>query len=163
MPHGSLLPYAEEHFEGDQPSQAESDLETEVDYVCFGFRKVAQPGVFVAFELRNAVSAFVGRKSKQQITVEDATQLKDAVGVALRAALHHSDTRGMRYLRRGMAAICEAIDAWAKPPIGKDQTAYVRNAYIGVLKHETAIADMVSVVAEYSPATWVRRHEGALA
>lgn len=159
-----ILPAADEDFAvyGDQPSMEEEAHAAEISCLDFGFRKVAMPDVFVAFELRNAVGAFVARKSKQRLDVADATKLKAAVGMALRAALKHGDTKRMRYLRRGMAAICEAIDAWAEPSMG-DGAKFIRNVHIKMLKHEIALIDLASVVASHSPSTWARRHRDALA
>lgn len=158
-----LLPYADEDFAlyGDPPSPEEEALAAEIGYLIWSFRKVAMPGVFVAFELRNAVGAFTSR-SKLPLDTDDAAQLKAAVGIALRAALKHPDTKRMCYLRRGMAAICEAIDARADPGNG-DHATFLRNIHIKMLKHEIAMIDLATVVACYTPAAWSRRHRDALA
>lgn len=158
-----LLPYADEDFAlcGDPPTPEEEALAAEIDYLVFSFRKVAMPGVFVAFELRNAVGAFTSR-SKLPLGTDDATQLKAAVGIALRAALKSRDTKRMRYLRRGMAAICEAIDARANPGSG-DHATFLQNVHIKLLKHEIAMIDLAAVLACYTPSAWTRRHRDALA
>ena len=159
-----LLPYADEDFAlcGDPPSPEEEALAAEVDYLIFSFRKVAMPGVFIAFELRNAVGAFTSRKSKLPLDTDGAAQLKAAVGIALRAALKHRDTKRMRYLRRGAAAICEAVDARADLGNGDPHATFLRNVHIKMLKHETAMVDLASVVAGYTPSAWSRRHRDAL-
>lgn len=144
-------------FDGDPPSREEEAHAAEVDYLIFEFDKVANLKVDLIFELRHAVGLFAGRKSKLALDDSDATAMKDAVATALRAALRNSTTRRLRFLRRGMAAIAEAIDAWSSEAPSDRHVRYIRNATIATLKHELAMTDIAASISEHSPATWARR------
>jgi hypothetical protein len=104
---------------------------------------------------------FAGRKAKLALDHGDARAMKDAVATALRAALRHASARRMRFLRRGMAAVAEAIDAWTAEAPTDRHVRYIRNATIAALKHELALTDIAAVIAEHSPTTWARRQDMA--
>lgn len=158
---GPLFPDFDEDFEffGDPPSREEEHHAAEVDYLIFEFNKVANPKIDLIFELRHAVGIFAGRKSKLALDDRDASAMKDAVATALRAALQCSTTCRLRFLRRGMAAIAEAIDAWANDTPSDRHVKYLRNATVAALKHELALADIAASIAEHSPSTWARRQD----
>ena len=159
------FPDAEDEFEvfGDPPSREEEDHAAEVDYLIFEFNKVASPRVDLIFELRHAVGLFASRKSKLGLDDADARAMKDALDKALRSALQHATTRRLRFLRRGMAAIAEAIDAWASNTSSDRHIKYLRNATVAALKHELALADIAASIAEHSPTTWARRQDSSRA
>jgi len=153
---------ADQHFEGDPPSRDDERHDDEVSCIIFEFEKVSRPGVYLSFELRNAVASFAARKTKQNLAPADATRMKLAVGSAFRAAAVHPETRRMRFLRRGCAAICEAIDSWVQPCPIRDTGRHVRNVHVGLLKREIEIVDMLSKLADCSPAAWSKRQSASL-
>jgi hypothetical protein len=150
-------------FVGDLPDDSEARHAEEIEHLIWAFNAVASQGAYVAFSLSHAVGSFAGRKSKDSLSIEDAERLKSAVGAALRVAVRHAETKGLRHLRTGMAAIHESIDVWSDPAGVRVAAAPLRRLLIRILKHEVTVAYLMTIAAEHSPAAWVKSQRLAMA
>ncbi|UVK45692.1 hypothetical protein BPNPMPFG_001252 [Mesorhizobium sp. AR07] len=146
-----LIPYAEESFEGDQPSQEENDHHDEVALLTFQFRKCAMPHIDLVFELDWTLSMFAKRKSKLTLHPDDRDAMISAVFEALSSIERRPHLFPFRYLRRGFSGLASMIERWANEDASNprdDDEWFDHVAYFRALRNEIQTARLMSFVRE---------------